>query len=155
MQLDYDSSVITFEQLLEIFWMSHDPAERTWSRQYMAIAFYNDEEQKKLIYKTMDRYAAAGKGEIRTLVLPADTFYQAEDYHQKHAMQLDYDLKYEFRKIYPDFRDIINSTAAARINGILGGFGKWAVHAGEIDTYGLSDIGKERLIKYLKAPWQL
>ncbi len=154
LQLDYDASIITYEQLLEIFWMSHDPAESTWSRQYMAIAFFHDEEQKKRIGKTLEREAAARKTEIRTLVLPADTFYIAEDYHQKHALQLDYDLIGEFRKIYPDFRDIIDSTAAARVNGIMGAFGKLSVHAKEIDSYGLSDRGKERLIGYLRASLQ-
>lgn len=151
LQLDYDPRVITYEQLLEIFWMSHDPTERTWSRQYMAIAFFHNETQQMSIHKTKEREAAARGREIKTLLLPVDTFYMAEDYHQKHALQRDYDLIDEFRKMYPNFRDIVNSTAATRVNGILGAYGKISVHSKEIDSYGLSDRGRERLIGYLKA----
>ena len=137
--------------LLDIFWASHDPAERSWSRQYMATVFYHNEDQKRLIAETMEREATARNREIRTLVMPAATFYPAEDYHQKHAVQRDYDLMAEFRKIYPDFRDIVDSTAAARVNGILGGFGRLSAHKDEIDSYGLSDKGRARLLGYLPS----
>lgn len=150
LELDYDTAIVTYQQLLATFWLSHDPVERTWSRQYTAIAFYHDEEQEELIRETMEQEAEARRREIRTLVLPADSFYNAEDYHQKHALQRDYDLADEFRKMYPDFRDIVNSTAAARVNGILGAYGKISVHAKEADSYGLSDRGKRRLIGYLR-----
>jgi peptide-methionine (S)-S-oxide reductase len=150
-QLDYDPSVITFAELLGIFFASHDPTERSWSQQYMAIAFYHSEEQLKLIREAIKHEESVRKREIRTAVLPGDSFYIAEDYHQKHALQHDYDLMSEFRKIYPDFRDIISSTAAARVNGILGGYGKSAVHKNEMEKYGLSERGRDKLAGYLRA----
>ena len=151
LQLDYDPSIITFSQLLDIFWASHDPAEGSWSRQYMAAVFYHSDEQRRLVDLTVEREAAARKREIRTLTMPAWIFYLAEYYHQKHALQSDYDLMSEFKKMYPDFRDIVNSTAAARVNGILGGFGRKSIHEPELDSYSLSDKEKARLLGYLKA----
>jgi len=150
LQLDYDPAIITYAQLLDLFWGSHDPTERSWSRQYMAAVFFHNEAQKKSISDTLQREAAALKGEIRTIVLPADTFSVAEDYHQKHALQRDYDLLTEFRRMFPGFRHIVNSTAAARVNGILGGYGRLSVHKDEIERYGLSAKASNCLMGYLK-----
>ncbi len=149
-QIDFDPSIITYSQLIDIFWASHDPAEGSWSRQYMAAVFYHDDQQRLIVEETMKREAAARKREIRTLAMPAGIFYRAEDYHQKHALQRDYDLMSEFTKMYPDFRDIVDSTAAARVNGILGGFGR-LFHKDELGTYGLSDRGRDRLMRYLTS----
>ena len=99
----------------------------------------------------MERETAVRKREIRTLSMPAGIIYLAEDYHQKHSLQRDYDLMSEFRKIYPDFRDIVNSTAAARVNGILGGFGRLSAHKDEVGSYGLSEKGRGRLLGYLPS----
>ncbi len=150
LQLDYDPSIITFAELLDLFWASHFPTERSWSRQYMTAVFFHDVAQRQRISETMEREAAALKREIRTLVLPADTFSIAEDYHQKHALQRDYDILTEFKRIYPDFRHIMNSTAAARVNGILGGYGRLSVHKDEIESYGLSAKARNCLMGYLK-----
>jgi len=150
LQLDYDPAIITYSQLLDLFWGSHNPTERSWSRQYMAAVFFHDETQKKRIFETVEREAATLKRDIRTLVLAADTFSVAEDYHQKHALQRDYNLMTEFKQMYPDFQDIVNSTAAARVNGILGGYGRLSVHKHEIESYGLSAKGRICLTEYLK-----
>jgi peptide-methionine (S)-S-oxide reductase len=137
--------------MLDLFWASHDPAEGSWSRQYMAAVFYHNEEQRRLVAESLEGEATARKREIRTLTMPVGIFYLAEDYHQKHALQRDYDLMSEFRKMYPDFHDIVNSTAAARVNGILGGFGKPSLHKSELDSYGLSDKGRDHLLGYLAS----
>jgi peptide-methionine (S)-S-oxide reductase len=117
----------------------------------MAAVFYHNEEQRRLVSETMEREATERKREIRTLVTSAEIFYRAEDYHQKHALQRDYDLMSEFKKMYPDLKDIVDSTAAARVNGILGGFGRLSAHKDEIDSYGLSDQGRARLLGYLPS----
>ncbi len=40
-QIDYDPTYVSYRELLDIFWESHDPAARPWSRQYMAVVFYS------------------------------------------------------------------------------------------------------------------
>jgi hypothetical protein len=47
-QVDFDPGRITYAQLLEIFWASHRPTSRNWSRQYMNAIFYHDDEQRRL-----------------------------------------------------------------------------------------------------------
>jgi peptide-methionine (S)-S-oxide reductase len=55
--------------------------------------------------------------------------------------------------IYPDPSDFTDSTAAARINGYLGGHGTLEQLEAEIDSYGLSPKGKERLLDILSQRW--
>ena len=60
LQIDYDSSKISYEKLLELFWEEHDPTSRSWSRQYKAVVFYHDEEQKRLAIAGRDRAGNLG-----------------------------------------------------------------------------------------------
>jgi len=90
-QLTYDPGKITFDELLEIFWKTHDPT--TLNRQgndegtqYRSVIFYHTDEQKKLAegYKQKLTEAGAFNGPIVTEIAPASTFYKAEDYHQNY-----------------------------------------------------------------------
>jgi len=121
--MDYDPAMISFEQLLDVFWDSHNAAAPAWSRQYMSIIFYHDDAQKRLAAESRDREAARTKSRIVTEILPAGTFFRAEDYHQKYGLRSERDLLREFTAIYPSERDFVDSTAVARVNGYLDGYG--------------------------------
>lgn len=87
---------------------------------------------------------------IYTEIVPVDIFYLAEDYHQKYYLQGEPELAEELKAVYPDFSDFINSTLAARLNGIVAGYGNPDLLAEELDSYGLSPYGREFLQKYFK-----
>lgn len=89
--------------------------------------------------------------EIATDLVPFTEFYLAEDYHQKHALQHSYEYLLELKAMYPSFRTIIFSTAAARLNGYLGGYGTLENLQAEIDSYGLSERAKDHLLNFVKA----
>jgi methionine-S-sulfoxide reductase len=119
-EIDYDPAVVSYRELLEIFWKSHDPGSRPWSRQYMAAIFYHNEEQKKLALESREREAARTHGKIYTEISPAARFYPAEDYHQKYYLRQRPELVGELGTIYPG-ETFVDSTAAARANGYLAG----------------------------------
>jgi peptide-methionine (S)-S-oxide reductase len=82
---------VSFDELLEIFWKTHDPT--TLNRQgndvgtqYRSVIFYHDEQQKKLAeeYKKKLIDAEAFDAPIVTEITPYSTFYKAEDYHQNY-----------------------------------------------------------------------
>jgi peptide-methionine (S)-S-oxide reductase len=144
-QIDYDPSQISYEELLEVYWDSHDATARPWSRQYASVIFYHDEEQKRLAMETRDREAARTQREVLTEIVPFSEFYLAEDYHQKYRLQQLPDLMQEFHAIYPEHGDFVNSTAAARANGYVGGHGTLAEVQAAIDDLGLSPEARQAL----------
>jgi peptide-methionine (S)-S-oxide reductase len=88
-QLKYDPKKISYDELLEIFWKTHDPT--TLNRQgadegtqYRSVVFYHNEEQKKLAehYKQKLDESGAFDNPIVTEITPYTVFYKAEDYHQ-------------------------------------------------------------------------
>lgn len=146
-QVDFDPAKITYEQLLDIFWASHRPDERPWSRQYMKAVYSHNEAQKRLAEASRDKVAAKIRGQVSTPILPATEFYLAEDYHQKYALRRGApDLLREYEAIYPKLEDLVNSTAVTRVNGYLGGFGSPEVFNAEVDRLGLSPAGRDKLL---------
>jgi peptide-methionine (S)-S-oxide reductase len=90
----YDPRILTFKELLEVFWQTHDPT--TLNRQgndvgtqYRSAVFYYSEEQKKEgeFYKSVLDKSGAFSDPIITTLEKADIFYPAEEYHQNYFNQ--------------------------------------------------------------------
>ena len=145
-QIEYDPTRISYQELLNVFWKSHDPTRRSWSRQYMAAVYVHNEEQRRLAMKTREREAIRRQDRIITEVVSASVFHPAEAYHQKYRLRRDIDLMEEFRAIYPNNDDFVASTAAARVNGYLGGHGTCEGLRSEIRSLGLSPTGQKKLL---------
>ena len=145
MEIDFDPAVITYEQLLKIFWGEHNPASEPWSTQYMAAVFYNTDEQR------LQAEASAAKlpGTVRTKILPATLFTRAEDYHQKYRLRSQKELMEMLREAYPADRDFVDSTIAARLNGLLSGQGLTAELQKELETLDCPEPLRKRLSEWL------
>jgi len=146
-EVDYDPGQLSYEQLLAFFWAAHNPCAGHGSRQYMSAVFYHNDAQKELTLDCLAREQATRGTRIVTEVLPVTTFYVAEDYHQKYLLRAQASLMKEFRAMYPDPKDFMNSTAATRVNGYLGGNGSKEMIRKEIDQLGLSPEGKSTLLR--------
>jgi len=146
-EVDYDPGQTSYERLLAVFWATHNPCAGGGSRQYMSAVFYHNDAQKKLALETREHEEARRGTRIRTEVLPASMFCVAEDYHQKHFLRAEAGLMREFRAMYPDPKDFMNSTAAARVNGYLGGNGSKEMLRAEIDQLGLSPEARQTLLR--------
>ncbi|MEZ4826110.1 MAG: peptide-methionine (S)-S-oxide reductase MsrA [Bacteroidia bacterium] len=93
-QITYDPAVITFDELLEVFWQTHDPTTlnrqgNDTGTQYRSVVFYHDEEQKdkaEFYKKQLDASGAYSKP-IVTEISPLINYYPAEDYHQNYYAQ--------------------------------------------------------------------
>jgi peptide-methionine (S)-S-oxide reductase len=90
----YDTDKITYDQLLEAFWQTHDPTQlnrqgNDVGTQYRSVIFYHNEKQKELAehYKTELNKSGAWSKPIVTEIIPAAPFYKAEDYHQNYFNQ--------------------------------------------------------------------
>ena len=89
----YDPSIVTFEDLLKVFWEGHDPTQgmrqgNDVGTQYRSGIYYCDEEQASCAKATFDAYqkrlSEAGYETITTEILPLEKFYYAEQYHQQY-----------------------------------------------------------------------
>jgi peptide-methionine (S)-S-oxide reductase len=144
-QVDYDPRLITYDQLLGIFWESHQPTTRSWSRQYMNAVFYHNEQQRQMAIASKTAVAQKIGSTVKTEVVPLRSFTMAEDYHQKYILSRHYDLKNEMTRVYPRHQDFVDSTAVARLNGYAGGYGTRDQLSQEIESLGLSAEGKKVL----------
>ena len=113
----------------------------------MSVVFYHNEEQKSLALETKESEEARLGRPVFTEIVPFSEFYLAEDYHQKYYLGRESDILAELRAVYPDIEDFIASTAVARINGYVGGYGRLSTLEEELNLFGLSEAGRERLLK--------
>jgi len=145
-QMDFDPESVSYADLLDIFWQSHQPEYRSWSRQYASFIFYHDDKQQALALETKEREEDRLKQDIHTAIVPYAMFYSAEDYHQKYYLRQQPDIMADFNRMYPNARDFMNSTAAARINGYVAGCGSPARLKMELGSFGLTSEGNRRLM---------
>lgn len=87
--IQYDPSVISFDELLEAFWVAHDPTQlnrqgNDIGTQYRSVIFYHNEEQRQKAedYKQRLNNENVFEQPVVTEITPFDVFYKAEDYHQ-------------------------------------------------------------------------
>ena len=89
----YDPQKVSYEELLRVFWESHDPTQgmrqgNDVGTQYRSAIYATDEAQMEAATRSRERYQRAlreaGKGEITTEIRQAPPFYHAEDYHQQY-----------------------------------------------------------------------
>ncbi len=90
-QITFDPGIVSYEELLEVFWNTHDPT--TLNRQgadegtqYRSVVFYHNDEQKKTTEAYMKQLEASKvyKNPVLTEISPLAIFYKAEDYHQNY-----------------------------------------------------------------------
>jgi peptide-methionine (S)-S-oxide reductase len=148
--IDYDPKVLSYKDLLEIFWSAHRCDQVNSSRQYMNAVFYHDEAQKKLAEESRAG-AAKARGvlveEVQTSLLPVGVFTYAEEYHQKYYLTRYSEIRELLLKSYPEGKSLADSTVATRLNAYLGtGMKKdWKVFLKELPRYGLPKDLEEAL----------
>lgn len=88
-EVDYDPEQITYEALLKVFWENHNPTTLNQQgpdigSQYRSVIFYHTPEQEAIALSSKDAQSGRYPRPIVTQVVPATTFYRAEEYHQRY-----------------------------------------------------------------------
>lgn len=90
-QITFDPSIITYSELLDVFWRQINPTDirgqfADRGEQYKTAIFYHNDEQKRLTEESKEKLQASGKFQVDivTEIIPASKFYVAEDYHQDY-----------------------------------------------------------------------
>lgn len=117
-QIHFDPAMVSYEQLLEVFWKTHDPTTpnrqgNDVGTQYRSAIFYHNEEQRRLAeeYKKKLNEAGVFESSIVTEITPFSNFFPAEDYHQDYYVRNSnqpycaYVIKPKVEKVESVFRD--------------------------------------------------
>jgi peptide-methionine (S)-S-oxide reductase len=90
-EVDYDPAKLSYEELLNVFWENHDPTQLNRQgpdsgSQYRSAIFFHSPEQEAAAKVSKDALARSGRFSkpVVTQIVPATTFYEAEDYHQQY-----------------------------------------------------------------------
>ena len=117
----------------------------------MSAIFYHNDEQRRLALETKALEEKQRNRKIQTEITSFGKFYLAEDYHQKYELRRLGDVMKEFKAIYPRDIDFVNSTAAARANGIVGGHSTPEAFKATVEQLGLSTAARQRLEAITKS----
>jgi peptide-methionine (S)-S-oxide reductase len=90
-QIQFDEKIVTYEELLDVFWEIHNPTQLNRQRfdigtQYRSVIFYNNENQRKTAETSKNKLEKSKKYKkpIVTEIIPEKEFYKAEEYHQNY-----------------------------------------------------------------------
>ena len=90
-EVEYDPAKVSYDALLKVFWENHDPTQLNrqgpdWGTQYRSAIFFHTPEQKGTAAASKESLEKAGRYSkpIVTQIVPAETFYPADDYHQQY-----------------------------------------------------------------------
>jgi peptide-methionine (S)-S-oxide reductase len=90
-EVNYDPAKVSYEDLLNVFWENHDPTQLNrqgpdFGSQYRSAIFYESPDQEQAARTSKSKLEATGHygRPIVTQIVPATTFYEAEDYHQQY-----------------------------------------------------------------------
>jgi peptide-methionine (S)-S-oxide reductase len=88
-QVTYDPDRVSYDELLDVFWRKHDPTQlnrQGWDvgDQYRSVVFFHDEEQREAALRSKAQEQARYRKPVVTQIVPAETFWPAEDYHQQY-----------------------------------------------------------------------
>jgi peptide methionine sulfoxide reductase MsrA len=138
-RVEYDPLMLSYGQLLKVFLLQHVPSRTSALPSYVARIFVKNEFEKRLAQAAIERHELYSEGSCSVLVSMYKSFYEAEKRHQKYFLRASPFLMEEMKHFYSEEENLVNSTLAARLNGILGQpFPKFGLPE-DISLYDLSE----------------
>ncbi|XP_017107800.1 peptide methionine sulfoxide reductase isoform X3 [Drosophila bipectinata] len=142
LEIDYDPSVISFKELLDLFWNNHEYGLTTpIKRQYASLILFHDEEQRQVAEASrLEEQERRAPEIITTEIAPKNNFFAAEAYHQKYRLQGHKDLASSLN-LSPQL--LQSSYVATKLNGYLAGVGGIEQFKSEVETFGLTPTQRQ------------
>ncbi|XP_030571013.1 peptide methionine sulfoxide reductase isoform X6 [Drosophila novamexicana] len=142
LEIDYDPTVISFKELLDLFWNNHEYGlTKPMKRQYASLILYHDDEQKQIAEASkLEEQERRVPEVITTNIAPKENFYAAEDYHQKYRLQGHKDLA---ASLNLNQQLLQTSYVATKLNGYLAGVGGIEQFKSEVETLGLTPTQRQ------------
>lgn len=155
-EITFDSEIISYADLVHIFWENHDAVKDRFykERQYISILFYRNEKQFETAKHIQTKIETEQNKELQTEFQVYNTFYIAEDRHQKYFLRRFKQACAAIRELFPDEAAFIHSTIAARLNGFVRERGRLPEIKQEITHWGLEPAKMDLLLTTIdKLRW--
>jgi peptide-methionine (S)-S-oxide reductase len=150
LQIDFDPRVLSYELLVDQVFSQHDPTERRYGTQYMAAVWTSDERQHEIALRVGERAARARGGELATRIERLARFTRAEDYHQKFYLRQKRAIADELLARFGSDEAMVDSTAAAWLNGWMSGHGARADVERRLPSLSLSEAAQAEVLARLR-----
>ena len=148
-QIDYDPEKISYTNLLQVFFSSHNPTWPSPIRQYASAIMVHDKEQEHLAKEAMKDAGGIFGKKISTELVSYTGFTRAEDYHQKYYLRNTRAFMDQYKDRFPNEDTFTDSTAVARVNGYIGGNGSTDQLERENAELGINEEAVEALKEIL------
>lgn len=124
LQIDFDPTQITFEDIVRHFWNSHNSNRGNYKgRQYLSIFLFHDRYQKGVLEKIKKETQDSNSQEIGTEIAPLVQFTLAEERHQKYYLKRYSNATQKLREHFLTEEAFNNATLVARLNSFVKGYG--------------------------------
>ncbi|UCF09652.1 MAG: peptide-methionine (S)-S-oxide reductase, partial [Candidatus Bipolaricaulota bacterium] len=143
--IDFDPALVSYEEILEVFWSHHDCSREPRTPQYRSVIFYHTEEQRLAAEASWEAEGIKKNATPETEIVTFEAFTRAEDFHQKYWL-LGSELVYELRDRFDSFLEFVDSTVAARLNGYVAGWGTLERLEADLPAFDLSEEGEQLLL---------
>ncbi len=137
-EIDFDPEVISFKELTQVFFESHNACASPWSTQYRSAAFPRDAEQRRILEATKREAADLAGTQVLTAIEDFSGFTLAEDYHQKYKLRRIARAVNEFAELFPTTESFLGSVAVTKANALVGGALSAGAFGGDLRALGLS-----------------
>ncbi|MDZ7836127.1 MAG: peptide-methionine (S)-S-oxide reductase MsrA [Alkalibacterium sp.] len=148
LQIEFDSSIISYKEILQLFWDSHDAAkDRGYKgRQYLSLLIVHSLEQLETAEQVKHEWEKQHGKKIETELLFDHPFYPAEEHHQKYHLKRFLKAMASVLPLFSDHTSFADSTIAARLNGFVREYGRLPDIKKELSDWRLSEE-EEKIIR--------
>lgn len=146
-QIDFDSAIISYEDILKTFWDNHDAAKDRHfkGRQYLSLLNVHSLEQQEVAEAVKNEWEQKNGKTIETEILFDHPFYLAEERHQKYFLKRFSKAMTSVLPLFSDHKSFNDSTVAARLNGFVREYGRLNEIKEELSDWGLTDEEEKTL----------
>lgn len=151
-QIAFDPSLLSYEEILRIFWDSHDAVkDRSYKdRQYLSLLIVHSTDQLETAESVKEEWEQQNGKRIGTEILYDRSFYPAENRHQKYFLKRFSKAMASILPLFPDHTTFMDSTIAARLNGFVRENGRLNDIKDEISDWQLSEEAESVLRNMLQ-----
>lgn len=151
-EVDYNPALVTYQELLEVFFQSHNPNRKPYrQREYISLILYHDEKQKEAAErKKLEKERIAGE-EVKTEISPYSGFTVAKERQQKWHIKRNKEAIKRLGQLYVTADQLLDSTLAARMNGLAKGYGSLEKVKSEVKNWQIEESRRAVFLEILSS----